>query len=626
MKPSKKVWSWSIAKRLTITLWQFYPKLLPAIIVLIVLNAGIMALPAIFMQRVVALLENAWTTHLSWVEIKPAIFHYVWVLAGFYGVALLSNIAYNQLLAIFTQGCLAKFREKMFSHMQKLPMQYFDSHQRGDIMSTYTNDVEALRQFISQAFPQLCVTVVSLVALFGIMVYFSVWMSLVVMGGSLLSIEITRKIGSRSARYFMQAQETLAATEGVMEETINGSKVIKVFNHEEKARASFDAVNEALYTALYQANQYSNTLMPILNNVSYLIYIVVAAAGGVFLEWKIPNLSLSGLPFSLAVMIPFLGMSRQFATSIQQISPQINAVVMAMAGAGRIFSLWDQPTEIDEGTVTLVPVASQTGTGRKTWAWKIKSTTGAEELRPLRGEVMFQNVDFSYVTDKPVLHRISLTALPGQKIALVGATGAGKTTITNMLNRFYEIAGGTITYDGIPLQQIQKSALRKSLGMVLQDTVLFTASVMENIRYGRLDATDAECIAAAKLAGAHDFIGHLPKGYDTILYGAGASLSQGQCQLLAIARAAVADPPVMILDEATSSIDTRTEQIVQDGMHRLMEGRTVFIIAHRLSTVRGADQILVLDQGRIIEQGSHQELLQKAGTYYQLYTGAFELE
>lgn len=625
MKPSKQVWSWNVAKRLFITLWQFYPRLLPAIMVLIVLNASIMSIPAVFMQRVVAILENAWTTHLSWDVICPAIYHYVFILAGFYAVALLSNIAYNQLLAFFTQGVLDKFREKMFSHMQKLPMRYFDTHKRGDIMSTYTNDVEALRQFINEAFPQLCITVVSLVALFCIMVYFSVWMSLVVLGGSLLSIEITRKIGSRSARYFMQAQETLAATEGVMEETINGSKVIKVFTHENEARKAFDTVNTELYNALYQANQYSNTLMPILNNVSYLIYIVVASTGGAFLEWEVPNVSLSGLPFSLAVMIPFLGMSRQFAASIQQISPQINAVVMSMAGASRIFSLWDEKEEIDEGTVTLVPVATGAKDGRKAWNWKIPSPT-EDILRPLRGEVTFQNVDFSYSVDKPVLHQITLTARPGQKIALVGATGAGKTTITNMLSRFYEIAGGTITYDGIPLNQIQKSALRKSLGMVLQDTVLFTATVMENIRYGRLDATDAECIAAAKLAGAHDFIRHLPQGYNTILYGAGMSLSQGQCQLLAIARAAVADPPVMILDEATSSIDTRTEQIVQQGMRRLMEGRTVFIIAHRLSTVRGADQILVLDGGRIIERGSHKELLQKMGMYYQLYTGAFELE
>ena len=625
MKPSKQVWSWSAAKRLFITLWQFYPRLLPAIMVLIILNASIMAIPAIFMQRVVAILENAWTTHLSWEAIRPAIYHYVFILAGFYAVALLSNIAYNQLLAFFTQGVLDKFREKMFSHMQKLPMGYFDTHKRGDIMSTYTNDVEALRQFINEAFPQLCVTVVSIVALFCIMVYFSVWMSLVVLGGSLLSIEITRKIGSRSARYFMLAQETLAATEGVMEETITGSKVIKVFTHESKARKAFDTVNTELYNALYQANQYSNTLMPILNNVSYLIYIVVASAGGAFLEWGIPNVSFSGLPFSLAVMIPFLGMSRQFAASIQQISPQINAVVMAMAGASRIFSLWDEKEEIDEGTVTLVPVATGAKDGRKAWAWKIPGPT-EDTLRPLQGEVTFQNVDFSYVVDKPVLHQITLTARPGQKIALVGATGAGKTTITNMLNRFYEIAGGTITYDGIPLNQIKKSALRKSLGMVLQDTVLFTASVMENIRYGRLDAADEEVIAAAKTANADAFIRRLQNGYDTVLEGDGANLSQGQRQLINIARAALSKAPVLVMDEATSSVDTITERQIQEGMDALMKDRTTFVIAHRLSTIRNSDMIMVLEHGRIIERGTHTELLQRQGRYYELYTGKAELD
>lgn len=624
MAERKNIFSWKKAWRFFRTLWGFYPRLLPGILVLIFINAGILSLPGIFMQKVVAVLERAWNQQLLWAAVQPEIYGYVRILALLYLVSLLANVTYNQLLAVFNQGSLAKFREKLFTHMETLPLGYFDRHQRGDIMSYYTNDVEALRQMISQSFPQLCVTAVTLTVLLAIMLYYSLWMSLVVVGGSLWSVAITRKVGGRSARYFMEQQHTLADCEGFMEESINGGKVIKVFNHEGAARAEFDRVNQALFDASCKANQYSNTLMPILNNVSYLIYIVVAACGGLFLEKQVPNLSLSGLPFSLAVMVPFLGMSRQFATNIQMISPQINAMVMGMAGAERIFGLLDEKPEQDSGTVELRPLEEVTGV--RHWAWVLPGKAGKEEMRPLQGEVHFRHVDFGYEKGKLILQDISIDALPGQKIALVGATGAGKTTITNLLTRFYDISSGSITYDGIPLEQIRKGALRRSLGMVLQDTVLFTATVLENIRYGRLDATDEECVAAAKRAGADDFIRHLPQGYDTVLKGAGAGLSQGQCQLLAIARAAVADPPVMILDEATSSIDTRTEQIVQRGMDALMEGRTVFVIAHRLSTVRNADQILVLDHGKIREQGTHQQLLAQKGMYWQLYTGAFELE
>lgn len=624
MAERKNIFSWKKAWRFFRTLWGFYPRLLPGILVLIFINAGILSLPGIFMQKVVAVLERAWNQQLPWAAVQPEIYGYVRILALLYLVSLLANVTYNQLLAVFNQGSLAKFREKLFTHMETLPLGYFDRHQRGDIMSYYTNDVEALRQMISQSFPQLCVTAVTLTVLLAIMLYYSLWMSLVVVGGSLWSVAITRKVGGRSARYFMEQQHTLADCEGFMEESINGGKVIKVFNHEGAARAEFDRVNQALFDVSCKANQYSNTLMPILNNVSYLIYIVVAACGGLFLEKQVPNLSFSGLPSSLAVMVPFLGMSRQFATNIQMISPQINAMVMGMAGAERIFGLLDEKPEQDSGTVELRPL--EEGTGGRHWAWVLPGHGEKEELRPLQGEVHFRHVDFGYEKGKPILQGISLDALPGQKIALVGATGAGKTTITNLLTRFYDISSGSITYDGIPLEQIRKGDLRRSLGMVLQDTVLFTATVLENIRYGRLDATDEECVAAAKRAGADAFIRHLPQGYATVLKGAGAGLSQGQCQLLAIVRAAVADPPVMILDEATSSIDTRTEQIVQQGMDALMEGRTVFVIAHRLSTVRNADQILVLDHGKIRERGTHQQLLAQKGMYWQLYTGAFELE
>ena len=619
-------------KRLVKLLFSFYPKLLPFIIILILVNAVISSLPSIFQQNIVAILQNAWENGIGWDIVRPEIMHHIVILASLYLTSLLAGVVYNQLMAIFTQGVLNKIRIKLFDHMETLPIRYFDTHQRGDVMSYYTNDVESLRQMISQSFPQLMISAVTLTTILCIMLYYSIPMALVIILGAIVSVFITKKIGGKSSRYFMAQQKNVARTEGVIEEMINGQKVIKVFNHEPETKEDFDKVNDELYESSYLANKYSNTLMPILNNVSYIIYVFVAVAGGLFIELGVPNLSISGLPFSIAVVVPFLGMSRQFAGNIQQISPQINSIVLGLAGAERVFELMDEESETDEGYVELVNAKKVNGEivecKEKTnmWAWKHPHHDGTLTYTELKGDVRFYDVDFAYNPDKQILHNITLYGKPGQKIAFVGATGAGKTTITNLINRFYDIADGKIRYDGININKIKKASLRKSLGIVLQDTVLFTGTVMENIRYGRLDASDAECIAAAKLAGADSFIKHLPDGYNTMLNGDGSNLSQGQCQLLAIARAAVADPPVMILDEATSSIDTRTEQIVQQGMDALMNGRTVFVIAHRLSTVKNANVILVLDHGRVIERGTHDELIAAKGQYYQLYTGAFELE
>lgn len=618
--------------RLIRTLFRFYPVLLPVCIACILFNAVVSSVPAVFMQNVIAAVEKSWQSG-DWAAVSGEILRLVLILAVFYVLSLLAGFVYNQLMAVITQGSLAKLREKMFNGMQDLPIRYFDTHNHGDVMSYYTNDIDTLRQMISQSFPQLIISVVTVLTVFCIMLYYSLWLTLVVVLGVVFMILVVQKVGGHSARYFIRQQQALGRTEGFIEEMMNGQKVVKVFCHERKARAAFDEINDALFSDAEKANKYANILMPVLLNIGNVLYVAVALVGGLLLLSGAPNVSISGLAFGISIVIPFLNMTKQFSGNISQVSNQLNSVIMGLAGANRIFSLIDEQPETDDGYVTLVN-ARYTADGAleecaertNLWAWKHPHSDGTVTYTKLTGDVRMFDVDFAYNPDKTVLHDVSLYAKPGQKVAFVGSTGAGKTTITNLINRFYDIADGKIRYDGININKIKKADLRRSLGVVLQDTNLFTGTVMENIRYGRLDASDEECIAAARLAGAHDFITRLPQGYATPLSGNGASLSQGQRQLLAIARAAVADPPVMILDEATSSIDTRTEAIVQRGMDALMTGRTVFVIAHRLSTVQNADAIMVLDHGRIIERGTHDELLALKGTYYQLYTGSLELE
>ncbi len=623
----------NVLVRLFKLLMSFYPVMLPVMLVLLVFNAVVRSLPSVFMQQVIALIENS-TAETTWSDISGEVFSLVAVLATFYILSIIADVTYTQMMAIITQGTLAKLREKMFANMQKLPIKYFDRNDHGDIMSHYTNDIDTLRQMISQSIPQMLMSGVSVITLAFIMLYYSIPMTLVIVCGVIIMLIITKKIGGGSSKYFVRQQRALGKVEGYAEELMNGQKVVKVFCHEEEAQADFDKLNDALYEDSASANKYANTLGPILNNIGNILYALVAFAGGVFLLYKIPNPSISGAAISISIVVPFLNMTKQFTGNISQVSNQLNSVIMGMAGTQRILDLMDETHEVDDGYVTLVN-AKENADGTVTeceertglWAWKHPHTAdGSVTYTPLKGDVRLYDVDFEYEEGKPVLHNISLYAKPGQKVAFVGATGAGKTTITNLLNRFYDIADGKIRYDDININKISKADLRHSLGMVLQDTNLFTGTVMDNIRYGRLDASDEECIAAAELAGASDFIERLPDGYNTMLTENGSNLSQGQRQLLSIARVAVADPPVMILDEATSSIDTRTEQIVQKGMDALMIGRTVFVIAHRLSTVKNSDVIIVLDHGRIIERGSHDELIAAKGQYYQLYTGAFELE
>ena len=602
--------------------------------VCILFSSIVAAVPNFFIVQKVLHGAELWMESGDWAAARGEILPYIYMLIGVYALAICSQTLETQLMAVMTQGFLDKMRREIFNGMQDLPIRFFDSNKTGDIMSYFTNDIDTMRQLVSQSLPSLIRSGAVVLAVFFVMLYSSVWMTLVLLLGVAAMFYVAKTVGGGSAKYFMQQQKAVAAMEGFAQESMNGQKVIKVFCHEEQSIRDFDAVNEELYRVGYKANAYASMLGPIISNIGNILYVSLALVGGVLILSGVPNLSLSGNVFDVAVLVPFLSKARQFTGNVNQLSQQINSIVMAGAGAQRILSLVNEKPEEDEGYVTLVNVEENPdGTLAETtehtgkWAWRHPhQADGSVTYTPLRGDVRLTNVDFAYVEGKDVLHDISVYAEPGQKVAFVGATGAGKTTITNLINRFYDIADGKIRYDGININKIKKDDLRRSLGLVLQDTNLFTGTVMDNIRYGRLDASDADCRRAARLAGAHDFIRRLPEGYDTMLLNNGANLSQGQRQLIAIARAAVADPPVMILDEATSSIDTRTEAIVQRGMDKLMEGRTVFVIAHRLSTVMDADVIMVLDHGRIIERGSHEALIAAKGTYYQLYTGAFELE
>ena len=601
---------------------EFYPRLVPLTAVCIIFSAIVSSIPSIFVQKVLGIVTDYLERGDSDIGAAFAkIIPIVIILVVLYLLAMLSITAYNQLMAVITQGFLCKLRCRMFDGMQNLPISYFDTHKHGDIMSYYTNDIDALRQLVSQSLPQLLQAAVIVLTVLGIMLWYSIPMTLIIVLGVVLMVVVSKKVGGGSAKYFIRQQRSIGNAEGYAQEMMNGQKVVKVFCHEEENMQNFKKLNDELYISADRANTFANFLGPINAQIGNISYVICAIVGGVLALGKVGGFTLGGLA-------SFLTFNKSFSMPINQISMQMNAIVMAMAGADRIFRLMDEKEELDEGYVTLVNAKEEDGKlteceeRTERWAWKhTHQNDGSVDYVEVKGEVVFNGVDFGYNDEKIVLHGIKLYAKPGQKIAFVGSTGAGKTTITNLINRFYDIQDGKIRYDGININKIKKADLRRSLGIVLQDTHLFTGTVRDNIRFGKLDATDEEIVAAAKLANADSFIRRLPDGYDTMLTGDGANLSQGQRQLLAIARAAIADPPVLILDEATSSIDTRTERIVQDGMDKLMHGRTTFVIAHRLSTVRNSDCIMVLEQGRIIERGTHDELIEEKGRYYQLYTG-----
>ena len=615
-------------------LFKSYPVLIPITVFCIVFSAMVSSIPSLFIKNVLEVVDKYTEAgNFNWSEASKEIIPIVAILAGLYVLSLIFITTYTQLMAYITQGFLSKMRCKMFDGMQNLPIKYFDTNKHGDIMSYYTNDIDTLRQLISQSLPQLLQSSIIVCTVLFLMLWYSVWMTLVVLVGVVAMLFVSKKVGGGSAKYFIRQQKSIGKAEGFIQEMMNGQKVVKVFSHEDEAVADFDKINNELYEDSRKAHAYANMLGPIINNIGNVLYVLCAIASGVFLLSGLKNVSISGMAFGIPMLVPFLNMTKQFTGNINTLSQQLNSIIMGLAGAKRMFTLMDQTPETDDGYVTLVNCnIDENGNITECdhqpghWAWKHPHSDGTLTYTELRGDVRLTEVDFAYEEGKDVLHDITIYAQPGQKVAFVGATGAGKTTITNLINRFYDIADGKVRYDGININKIKKSDLRRSLGIVLQETNLFTGTVMDNIRYGRLEATDEECIEAAKLAGADDFITRLPERYNTELTNNGANLSQGQRQLIAIARAAVANPPVMILDEATSSIDTRTEAIVARGMDKLMEGRTVFVIAHRLSTVKNSDVIMVLDHGRIIERGNHEKLIEEKGTYYQLYTGAFELE
>ncbi len=627
--------------RLLKMLFKSNGKLLAVVFTCLIISAVISVSSSIFLERLILEIGKGLREGMS--AVQNTLLTIFITMGVVYFAGILSNFLYTRLMAILTQKFLHEIRTQMFNKMQDYPIRFFDSHKTGDIMSSFTNDTDALRMLVSHSIPQLFSVSISVVTLLIIMFTSSIWLSLVIFLGVFVMATVAKKVGGNSAKYFIRQQGSIAEEEGYIEEMMHGQKVIKVFCHEQKSLEGFDIKNDKLFSDAEKAHGFANVLGPIMNNLGNILYVLIAFVGGLLVFYNIPNLTITGIEplvsesgqlTFLATIMAFLPRSKQFTGNINQVSQQINSVVMGLAGASRIFDLLDEKTETDDGYVTLVRCkinedGSITETEERTghWAWKHPhKADGTISYTELKGDIQMTEVDFGYVEDRIVLHDVSLYAHPGQKVAFVGATGAGKTTITNLLNRFYDIADGKIRYDGININKIKKADLRRSLGIVLQDTNLFTGTVMDNIRYGRLDATDEECIEAAKLAYAHDFITRLPNGYNTMLTQDGANLSQGQRQLLSIARAAVKDAPVMILDEATSSIDTRTEALVQKGTDRLMQGRTVFVIAHRLSTVQNSDVIMVLEKGRIIERGSHQELIEKGGQYYQLYTGAFELE
>ncbi len=609
--------------------WQMF-----AICLCLIVTAIGSSISSVFLQKII---DNVVTPGLQsgFGTVKTEFLKIIITMASVYVLATISSFINAQLGAVVCHSFLSDVRKKMFSSMEKLPIGYFDTHAHGDIMSYYTNDVDNIRQLVSQTLPNIVSSAITLIVLFSIMCTFSLWLTLVVILSVILMIFVVKKIGGKSAKYFIQQQKSLASCEGYIEEMMNGQRVVKVFCHEDESVEDFDKLNTKLFNDSNNANKFANILMPIMGNIGNIVYVAIAFIGGVLIALSVPNVSILGISgvITAGTLISFLSMSKSFTMNVSQVSQQTNNIVMALAGADRIFTLLDEVPEQDNGYVKLVSiekdsqgVISEVNYDSNQWAWKHCHKDGRITYKELEGHIELEDVTFGYNNKKTVLKNMSVIANAGEKVALVGATGAGKTTIANLLNRFYNIQGGKIRYDGINITKIKKEDLRKSLGMVLQETNLFTGTVMDNIRYGNLNATDSMCVECAKVANAHDFIVRLPNGYDTMLVNDGANLSQGQRQLISIARAMVANAPVMILDEATSSIDTRTEAIVQSGMDALMDGRTVFVIAHRLSTIQNSDKIIVLDNGEILEMGNHDELMAKKGRYYQLYTGAFELD